>query len=73
MNARDMYHFSRLRMDGHAQWEIRALAREMVGQAQQEAPMVMALACGKDEFADRKRKVMEALNDSDPLVSIRKI
>ena len=73
MNARDLYHFSRLRMDGHAQWEIRVLAREMVRQAQDRAPMLMALACGKDEFADRKRKVMEALNDSDPLVSIRKI
>jgi flavin-dependent thymidylate synthase len=73
MNARDMYHFSRLRMDGHAQWEIRKLAGEMVRQARQDSPMLMALACGKDEFDVRKRKVMEVLDASHPIALIGQI
>lgn len=50
INARDLYHFSRLRMDGHAQWDIRALACEMVEQAREVMPLTLMLACGKDRF-----------------------
>lgn len=71
MNAREIYAFARLRMDGHAQWEIRAVAREMIRQLQQRTPVLMALACGKDEFEERKSKLMEAFDGPDPVVSIR--
>ena len=53
MNARELYHFARLRCDRHAQWEIRALAEQMVEQARQVWPEMLALACGKDQFAER--------------------
>lgn len=44
MNAREMYHFARLRMDRHAQWDIRGLAGRMVEMARGAAPLTMAAA-----------------------------
>ena len=38
LNLRELYHFSRLRCDEHAQWEIRDLALQMVKQAKPHAP-----------------------------------
>jgi thymidylate synthase ThyX len=58
MNARELYHFSRLRQDGHAQWDIRAIANRMVAMAKRACPLTMALACGKDGFARRKAQVL---------------
>jgi len=49
-NARELVHFSRLRLDSHAQWDIRALAEEMITQAKRAMPTVMMLAAGKDTF-----------------------
>jgi thymidylate synthase ThyX len=58
MDARELYHFSRLRQDSHAQWDIRAIADRMVAQAKQACPLTMALACGKDEFARLKADIV---------------
>ena len=44
MNAREMYHFARLRLDSHAQWDIRELAGRMVDLASAAAPLTMAEA-----------------------------
>ncbi len=44
MNAREMYHFARLRLDSHAQWDIRKLAGTMVDLASAAAPLTMAAA-----------------------------
>jgi len=49
-NAREMVHFSRLREDAHAQWDIRQLAGKMIALAKEAAPGLMFLAAGKDEF-----------------------
>ena len=49
-NLRALYHFSRLRMDGHAQWEIRDLAEQMCRQAQDLLPRSGRYLCGKDRF-----------------------
>jgi thymidylate synthase ThyX len=54
MNARELYHFSRLRQDGHAQWDIRAIANRMIAMAKRACPLTMSLACGKDAFEQRK-------------------
>ncbi|MGD9209192.1 MAG: FAD-dependent thymidylate synthase [Desulfobacteraceae bacterium] len=54
MNARELYHFSRLRQDGHAQWEIRDIADKMISIAKDVSPLTMALACGKDVFEEVK-------------------
>lgn len=58
MNARELYHFSRMRQDGHAQWEIRGLADNMVAMAKEACPLTMSLACGKDAFAGRKADLL---------------
>jgi flavin-dependent thymidylate synthase len=50
-NGRELYHFSRLRQDAHAQWDIRNLANRMLYLAKQELPLTLMLAAGKDSFA----------------------
>jgi len=54
MNARELYHLSRLREDAHAQWDIRRLAARMVALARARMPLTLALAAGKDRFAARR-------------------
>lgn len=51
LNVRELYHFTRLRCDAHAQWEIRLLADRMLDQARAIWPYALALAGGKDSFA----------------------
>ncbi len=54
-NLRELYHFSRLRCDGAAQWEIREIADEMCRIASRRLPVAAALLAGKDAFDARKR------------------
>ena len=51
LNARELYHLSRMRVDSHAQWDIRELAEEMLKQARKVMPLTLMMACGKDNFA----------------------
>lgn len=44
MNARELLHFFRLRCCNRAQWEIRALAKEMLRQVYEKAPHIFAKA-----------------------------
>lgn len=55
INLRELVHFSRLRCDIHAQWEIRQLADIMCAQAEEKIPSGAVLLCGKDSF-DRRKK-----------------
>lgn len=57
INARELYHFARLRCDEHAQWEIRELADRMVEAAKQQWPNLMQLACGKDKYEETYRSI----------------
>jgi len=50
LNLRELYHFSRLRMDLHAQWEIRGLARRMCDQARDALGECAMFLGGKDWF-----------------------
>jgi flavin-dependent thymidylate synthase len=50
INARELYHFARLRQDAHAQWDIRALADRILYLCRQVAPLTLLMACGKDTF-----------------------
>lgn len=59
MNLRELYHFSRLREDAHAQWEIRNLANCILDHVRKIAPLSMTLACGKDKFEERKKDVLD--------------
>lgn len=50
LNAREMYHISRLREDAHAQWDIQNVSRAMSEQAKQVMPLTFALIGGKDRY-----------------------
>ncbi|MDI6615860.1 MAG: FAD-dependent thymidylate synthase, partial [Syntrophaceae bacterium] len=50
VNARELYHISRLREDRHAQWDIRETAERMVRLGKKSMPLALMLAAGKDAF-----------------------
>jgi thymidylate synthase ThyX len=75
LNAREMYHISRLREDTHAQWDIQNISRAMSEQARKVMPLTFALIGGKDRYNEiyqnifgKLPKVTEAV-----LPGIRKI
>ncbi|MBM4353964.1 MAG: FAD-dependent thymidylate synthase [Deltaproteobacteria bacterium] len=49
-NLRELVHVSRLRLDHHAQWEIRELVSDMCALASSRLPEVERWLCGKDVF-----------------------
>ncbi len=57
VNARELYHFVRLRDDKHAQWDIRHIAEQILIHVKQVAPLTFLLACGKDKFDRVYREV----------------
>ncbi|HPQ42988.1 MAG TPA: FAD-dependent thymidylate synthase [Syntrophales bacterium] len=50
VNARELYHISRLREDMHAQWDIRETAERMVRLGKKAMPLTLMLTGGKDAF-----------------------
>ena len=52
INARELYHLSRLREDAHAQWDIKNISGQMVELAKKAAPITTFLICGKDKFSE---------------------
>lgn len=65
VNARELYHFSRLRLDQHAQWDIRRVAERMLHAARQVLPHTLMLACGKDQFPRRWAEVFSSRPDPE--------
>ena len=55
LNLRELYHFSRLRSDASAQWEIRKISDAMCELAMKEVPAGARLLSGKDRFEEEKR------------------
>ncbi|MBN1885582.1 MAG: FAD-dependent thymidylate synthase [Candidatus Krumholzibacteriota bacterium] len=54
VNLRELYHFSRLRSDRHAQWEIREISDLMCRLASRRLPAGSMLLGGKDVFDERR-------------------
>ncbi|MDP8322845.1 MAG: FAD-dependent thymidylate synthase [Candidatus Stygibacter australis] len=54
-NLRELYHFSRLRSDAHAQWEIREVSQQIDAIIQEKLPYAGALIMGKDEYTGKTR------------------
>jgi flavin-dependent thymidylate synthase len=50
VNARELYHFSRLREDVTAQWDIRDMAARMMALAKKAMPMTCLMLGGKDAY-----------------------
>ena len=68
VNARELYHISRLREDAHAQWDIQNISRAMTNEAKRVMPGVFEFIGGKDRYAEiykslfgREPEVTEAL------------
>lgn len=61
VNARELYHMSRLREDAHAQWDIQNVTREMTKQAREVMPLTFALSGGKDKYNDIYKNVFGRL------------
>jgi flavin-dependent thymidylate synthase len=57
MNFRELYHFMSLRLDTHAQWDIRNTAEIMAGAIRNIAPYSSMMMCGKDNFAKMNSEV----------------
>lgn len=52
VNARELYHISRLREDQHAQWDIQQISAQMTSQAKKIMPLTMMFIGGKDVYPD---------------------
>jgi thymidylate synthase ThyX len=63
INMRELYHFSRTREDGHAQWEIRGIAGKMCELAKQAAPDSAMLLGGKDKFPEIRKAAYQQQPD----------
>ena len=50
INARELYHIARLRVDRDAQWDIRETAKKMLTLSREAMPHTLMLATGKDGF-----------------------
>jgi thymidylate synthase ThyX len=50
VNARELYHISRLRQDVHAQWDIQNVSGAMVAEAKKVMPLTFGLTGGKDSY-----------------------
>lgn len=57
VNARELYHISRLREDATAQWDIRNLVGKMREEAINKYPLTFMLLGGKDKFPELYRQV----------------
>lgn len=57
-NLRELYHFSRLRSDSHAQWEIRALSLWMEQQVKAICPNAAKMMMGKDAFGTQQNPLL---------------
>jgi len=65
LNARELYHVSRLREDTHAQWDIQNISRAMVKQGKKVMPLTLKLAAGKDKY----NQIYEGLYGQAPKVT----
>lgn len=57
VNARELYHISRLREDATAQWDIRAVTGEMNKRAKEVMPLTFLLLGGKDVYPELYQKI----------------
>ncbi len=60
-NARELYHFSRLREDSTAQWDIRSLAKKMRQASAQVMPLTCLLLGGKGAYPETYQSLFNKL------------
>lgn len=57
VNARELYHISRLREDAHAQWDIQIVSAEMSKLAKKKLPLAFMMIGGKDKYPEIYKNV----------------
>ncbi|MBU4487220.1 MAG: FAD-dependent thymidylate synthase [Candidatus Delongbacteria bacterium] len=57
MNFRELYHFMSLRLDEHAQWDIRNTAELMLKELEKVAPLSTLMCCGKSDFTNKTKLI----------------
>ncbi|MCP4135394.1 MAG: FAD-dependent thymidylate synthase [bacterium] len=57
LNGRELYHFTGLRDDEHAQWDIQDSAQKIRSLVEEAAPLTSLMLCGKDSFSEKQKKV----------------
>ena len=57
INLRELHHFTRLRSDSHAQWEIRCMSDQMAELVKPLAPLATRFLCGKSQFPAARLQV----------------
>lgn len=67
VNAREMYHISRLREDSTAQWEIRRIAKKMSDLASEVMPLTFLLLGGKDVYPECYKRLFGKYPKSLPV------
>ncbi|MCP4653762.1 MAG: FAD-dependent thymidylate synthase [Candidatus Omnitrophica bacterium] len=75
VNARELYHISRLREDTHAQWDIQNISREMTDAAKGVMPLVFGLSGGKDSYNQLYQNIYGQMPDVTEAIlpGVRKI
>jgi len=66
VNARELYHISRLREDATAQWDIRDVAHKMIGLAKKAMPLTFLLIGAKDKYPDIYKNLFGRLPKAIP-------
>jgi thymidylate synthase ThyX len=66
VNARELYHISRLREDAHAQWDIQRLSFQMTKIAKEVMPLTFMLVGGKDAYPEIYQKIFGAVPSQIP-------
>ena len=61
VNARELYHISRLREDSHAQWDIQNISKAMTKEAKRVMPLTFGLIGGKDKYSEIYQKMFGRL------------
>ncbi|MBN1222070.1 MAG: FAD-dependent thymidylate synthase [Candidatus Aminicenantes bacterium] len=66
LNARELYHISRLREDSAAQWDIRNIVQAMSRKAKEAMPLTFLLIGGKDAYPEIYRRIFAKLPKAIP-------
>ncbi len=57
INGRELVHLARLRMDEHAQWDIRHISAAVMEEARKHMPLTLSMAVGKHDFNACYRRI----------------
>lgn len=67
LNARELYHISRLREDAHAQWDIQKITEQMTKLAKRVMPLTLMTIGGKDAYPEVYKRAFGKLPKLLPL------